>query len=77
MSGSSFVLVGPFDLGTELGIGPTAIVAPDALPGAVGLSRLGVEADGKFGLFACGHEKERLTQIMGFLRSRQLRKNDE
>jgi hypothetical protein len=52
MSGSSFVLVCPFDLGTELGIGPTAIVAPDALLGAVGLSRLGVETNGRFHLFA-------------------------
>jgi hypothetical protein len=48
MSGGSFGLVRPLDLGTELGIGPTAIVAPDALPGAVGLGRLGVETDGEF-----------------------------
>ena len=51
----SFVLVGPFQLGTKLGLGPPAIVAPHALFHAVRPGGFGIEPDGRFHLFAWGH----------------------
>ena len=45
----------PLKFTPDLGLGPTAIVAPDALLGAVGLSRLGVETNGRFHLFTFIH----------------------